>query len=282
MIELLLRLQHLDRRWVFLGMAIAIAMPLLLPVSLPFPIDERVQKLYDQVEAVPAGSTVLVSADFDPSSKPELEPFYRANLHHLFRKDVKVVMITLWETGPAFVGPIFSEIAKSYNKEYGKDYAFLGFKSGKETAIKLIGEDIQAAFPKDSQGKDTASLPIMSGIHQAKDFAMLVNVSAGNPGTKEYVLQIQGQYSLKMASATTSVSGTDYIPYYQAGQLFGLSIGMVGSAQYEKLVFGLTPPAGVRMAATQNVNVLSFGVAFIIALIIVGNVAFFATRKMEA
>lgn len=279
MLKLLERIQNLDRRWVFLGMAFAIVLPMLFPLGLPFKVEKQVQDIHRSIDELPAGTRVLVSADFDPSSAPELEPFYRATLHQLFENDLKVVMISLWETAPPFVLPILKEIAAKEQKVEGEDWAFLGYKSGKEVAIKSIGEDLLKTFPTDPQGRDVSKLPIMAGIRAAKDFPLIVNVSAGNPGTREYVLQIQGQYSLKIVSATTAVSGPEYIPFYKSGQLVGLSAGMVGSAQYEKLVFGDTPPEGTRLLATEAVDVLNLGHIYIIGLIVVGNIAFFLTRR---
>ncbi len=275
------RFERMDRRWVFLGMFLAILIPMLVPVEFEFRIDERVQALYDEVEALPAGSTVLISADFDPASRPELEPFYRANLHHLFRKDVKVVMLTLWEFAPPLVLPILEEIGEAHGKQYGQDFVFLGYKPGKELAIKAIGENIPKAFPTDTRGTPTTAVAVMQGFKQAKDFAMLINLSAGFPGTREYVLQIQGQYNLKLASSTTAVSAPDYIPFYKAGQLFGLAGGMPGSAQYEKLVFPDGPPEGVTLLAGQAINVLNLGHIYIILLIVLGNIAYFLTRRRD-
>lgn len=273
------RFQRMDPRIIFLGMAVAIVVPMLVPFRFAFQIDERVQALYDTVEAVPDGSTVLLSADFDPGSRPELEPFMRANLHHLFRKDVKVVMVTLWETAPPLVGPILEEVAGQYDLKYGEDYAFLGFKPGLELAIKAIGGNIPKSFPVDVNETPIGDLPIMQGKQQAKDFPLMVLVSAGFPGTKEYVLQIQGQYSLDMVSACTAVSAPDYVPYYKGNQLRGLVGGMPGAAQYEKLVFPDGPPEGVTLLATPAVNVLNLGHLYIITLIVLGNVAWLLTRQ---
>lgn len=278
--------QQMDRRIVFVGMAFAIVLPLVFPIDLGFKVDDRVRALYDEVEALPAGSTVLMSADFDPASRPELEPFYRANLEHLFRKDVKVVMVTLWEYAPQLVKPILEEIAARHGKTWGEDYVFLGYLPGKEIAIKSVGENLYSAFPKAQRPSDQVSipvdeLPIMKGFKQAKDFPLLVNVSAGFPGTREYVLQIQGQYDLNIVSACTAVSAPDYVPFLKANQLSGLSGGMPGSAQYEKLVFPDGPPEGVRLLAMQSVNVLNFGHFYIIALIVFGNVAWLLTRPRD-
>ncbi len=281
MFELLERFQSMDRRWIFLGMALSILLPMLVPFSLPFQTDERVRSLYEAVEELEAGETVLMSADFDPGSRPELEPFFRANLHHIFRKDVKMVAITLWPTAPPLVLPIMQEIAAEYGKEYGTDWVFLGYKDGKELAIKSIGEDIPNAFPQDYEGTPIGELPIMEGIKKARDFPLLISVSAGFPGTQEYVLQIQGQYDLRIASACTAVSGPDYIPFYKAKQLVGLSAGMPGSAQYEDLVFPGDQKRGRLLLGITGYNVLNLGHIFIITLIVAGNIAYFLTRPRE-
>ncbi len=278
--DVLTRFQTMDRRWIFVGMALSIFIPLIFTASCEFKVDQRVQALYQVVEDLPAGSTVFLSADFDPASRPELEPFFRANLDHLFRKDIKIISATLWEFAPPIVVPILREIADAHGKVYGEDYVFLGYKPGKELAIKAIGENIPKTFPVDYQGTPVEDLPVMRGFKQAKDFPLIINVSAGFPGTREYVLQIQGQYDLSIISSTTAVSGPDYIPFFKAGQLAGLSAGMPGSAQYEKLVWATSdPPPGTRKLATQAINVLNLGHAFIIVLILMGNIAYFLTKQ---
>ena len=281
MYQFLKRFQSMDRRWIFLGMGLAIILPMLFPVHFPTKVDERVQSLYDRLEQLEAGDTVFVSADFDPASRPELEPFFRANLHHMFSRDVDIVIGSLWPFAPPLVTPMIEDIASQHGAVYGEDYAFLGFKLGNELAIKMIGDDIIKAFPVDSRENVTADLPIMSGIRQAQDFELIVSVSAGFPGTREYVLQIQGQYDLEIASSTTAVSTPDYVPFYKAGQLFGLAGGMPGSAHYEQLVYQDYPVEGVRMMATQALDVLNLGHLYIIILIVFGNIAFFLTREVE-
>jgi hypothetical protein len=266
-------------------MAISILLPMLSPSEASFSIDRPVRAIYDTVEALPPGATVYLSADFDPGSRPELEPFYRAILHQLFGRDIKVVAGTLWASAPPLVLPILREIADAHGKTYGKDWCFLGFKDGKELAIKAIGENIPKTFPKDFEQTPIGDLPMMAGFKQLKDFNLLVLISAGFPGIKAYVLQVQGQYGLRMVGATTAVSGPDYIPYYKAGQLIGLSSGMPGSAQYEKLVFiDADPPPKIqpeRLLGIEALSVLNLGHLFIVGLIILGNLAFFITRPRE-
>ena len=61
MLDWLIKFQRMDRRWVFLGMAVAILIPLLWPLKLPFRVDKEVRDIYQQVEKLPEGSAVLIS-----------------------------------------------------------------------------------------------------------------------------------------------------------------------------------------------------------------------------
>jgi hypothetical protein len=281
MLQLLIKFQTIDRRWIFVAMALSILLPLLWPVKLPFGVDKEVRDIYKEIEALPPGSPVLISADFDPASVPEIGPFFTTHLHHLFRRDLKPVVLTLWPTAIPLVLPELEATAKKYNKTYGEDYVFLGFKEGKELVIKNIGQNIFQQFPTDYHKTPIEELPIMQGRRQAKDFPLMVGISAGFPGLNEYVLQIQGQYNLRMIGVCTAVGGPDYIPFYKSKQLLGLSMGMPGSAQYEQLVWKGKPAPGVKLLATSAMDVLNLGHLLIITLIVLGNFAYFVTRRLE-
>ena len=281
MIQLLQAFQKMDRRWVFLGMALAVFIPLQCPLEADFQIAPEVQDVYDQVEKLPAGSPVLISGDFDPASLPEIGPFYTTHLHHLFRNDLKPVLVTLWPASIPIIYPEMERIAKIYGKEYGTDWVFLGYKEGKELVVKNIGQNIHQQFPSDHLKTPIAEIPLMKDLRQAKDFPLITSISAGSPGLTEYVLQIQGQYNLNIVGACTAVIGPDTIPFHKSGQLSGLSMGMPGSAQYEKLVWKGNPPDGVQLLATKSMDVLNVGHIYIIILILLGNIAYFLTRRVK-
>ena len=157
---------------------------------------------------------------------------------------------------------------------------FLGYKEGKELVIKNVGQNIFQQFPRitlETVERDPGDEWTTSG----EEFPLFVSISAGFPGLNEYVLQIQGQYDLKMVGVCTAVGGPDYIPFYKSKQLLGLSMGMPGSAQYEQLVWKGKPAEGVTLLATSAMDVLNLGHLFIILLIVFGNIAFFITRRVE-
>ncbi|MDP6528780.1 MAG: hypothetical protein QF819_03955 [Gemmatimonadota bacterium] len=273
------RLEFVDRRWLFVILSLAIMLPLLFPVSLPIPISPMVRDLYDAVEALPEGSIVLVSADYDPPGKPELLPFHIAVLHHLAEKRIRMVMVSLWAPAPPITERVLEEVGleSEYGYVPGVDYVHLGYKEGRQIVIRSMGKSIHEAFPFDRDGTPVDSLPLMREVFRYDDVEMLINVSAGVPGIKEYVQIARSQYGVRIGGACTAVSGPDYVPYYQAipKQLVGLSAGMKGAAEYELLV-GRPGEAVGGMAAQSASHVL------IIVFILFGNVMYFLRRRRES
>jgi hypothetical protein len=54
----------LERRIVFLVLAIAVALPLVFPLGLKTQVTPLTEKAYDLVESAPSGSVVLLSFDY--------------------------------------------------------------------------------------------------------------------------------------------------------------------------------------------------------------------------
>ena len=279
------RLTRLDRRWLFLAMAIAIVVPLLNPVEMPFQVSPRVKAIYDEIETLEPGTVVLLSIDYDPAAQPELEPFARAAIRHLLKRGCRLVFVTLWDKAPPIIQALIDEVIVGEYVEgtgffegdahpdysYGDDYVYLGYKDGKQIVIAGMGQNIRQMFPTESRGTAIARIPVMEGINALGDFRLIINASAGFPGAKEYVQQVVGRYNLRFAAATTAVSVTDLNPYYP-NQIFGLVGGMRGSAEYEQLV-------GYAGTGTAGLNVLTFGQLLVILSILLGNVIYFLNKR---
>ncbi|MCA9752593.1 MAG: hypothetical protein KC591_10405 [Gemmatimonadetes bacterium] len=268
------RLEFIDRRWLFLILAFAIVLPLVVDLPLPLYVSPMVQDLYDAIEDLPDGSTVLISADYDPSGKPELEPFHLALIHQLAEKKVKMVMYSLWPAATPITEAVLAEAGLTTDYGYRKDvdYVLLGYKEGQQIAMRSIQKSLKGTFPVDRDGTPSNEIPLLQHYDTYTDFAMLINVSAGSPGVKEYVQNVQSITGVPMVAACTAVSGPDYVPYYKAGQLLGLAAGMKGAAEYEKLV-GRPGLAMAGMSAQSASHIL------LIAFIVFGNVMYFLARR---
>jgi hypothetical protein len=266
------RLEKLDRRIVFVIMFVAVSIPVLVRLDMPIPSSKEVDDYFATIENLPDGSPVFFPADFDPGSVAELEPMMRTSLRHLFRKNCKVVCFTLWDTGPGVVDGIIRDEAQRANKEYGVDYVFLGFKAGREVIMVQIANSISGVFPQDYTGKPTRELPLMQQVDKLTDTKLIVNISAGYPGTKEWVQQVRTRYAVPMLSGCTGVSAPEYYPYYQAGQLSGLLGGLGGAAKYEN-------KANEKGEATAGMPAQSMGHLAVIALILMGNILYVINKK---
>ena len=271
---LILRLSGIDRRILYIIILVCVVVPLLAGVRLKMSVTPPVRGLYDAVESLEAGSYVWLAADYDPGSMPELYPMNVAFVEHLFSKDVKVICAALWPPGPPLAQRVFDDLAPEYGKEYGVDYVNLGFKEGREAVMVSVAEDMRSTFPRDFAGTPWDSIPMLEGVDDLRDVDMIVCVSAGYPGIKEWVQQIATRYSLAIGGGVTAVSGPEMYPYIQSGQLIGLLAGMKGAAEYEQLVG--RPGLGLSgMVAQSYVHVM------VVIFIIFANVVFIIEKRMK-
>lgn len=263
-------LERLDRRWLFLIVGLLVFIPLVHPIGLPLTPGLPVRMYRDAIAHVPDGSAVLMSCDYDPGAKPELVPMTLTTLRQLFRKHCRVVVTCLWPGGSSLVDQTLEQVANEFRARgvplaYGVDYVDLGYKSGNEAVMVLMGQGIVHAFPLDERGNPTQSLPLMHQVRDYSSFPLLVNISAGYPGTKEWVQQVNSRFHLPMVSGCTAVSAPEYYPYLQAGQLRGMLGGMAGAAEYEKL-------ENENGLATRGMDAQSMAHVFVALCIVLGNV----------
>jgi hypothetical protein len=265
----------LDRRWIFLSIGVVVILFLLLPITLPVDVTPESQGVYDTIETLPEGSPIIVALDFDPPSKPELEPMALALIRHCFRKNLKVVAMGLWITGAPLIEQDINQVkANGFpDKKYGEDYVNLGVKVGGYVVVNTMARSIRDAFPTDYYQTPLEQLPMMQNIKTLRDVPVVISLSAGDPGIKDaWVPFAHQRYHCIVAGGCTAVSVSEFSPYLQARQLSGLLGGMRGAAEYEKLV-------NAKALATKGMNAQSFAHLLIILFIVFGNVAFFLTRK---
>jgi len=266
------RLEHVDRRVVFVLIGLAIILPLFTNWQLPLTPTPPVQDFYDFIENLPPGTRVAVADDWDPGSKAELQTASKAVLAHCFRKGLRVIDLTMWGTGTIIVGDTLQEAARKAGKEYGKDYVYLGFKEGREITMAGAAQNLRTVYPVDNYGTDISELPILDGVESLRDVAVIITVSAGYPGTKEWVQQVQKRFNIPMIAICNGVSEPEYQPYYSSGQLKGLVGGLANIAVYESLI-------GVRGFATTSMVAQSSGHYMLAALVLLGNFFYAVSRR---
>ncbi len=86
-------LLKIDRRWIYLSVAVVVILPLLFPIGMPTTITPPVEALYNYIDSLQGtGKAVYLVTDFDPSTMPELLPMATAILRHCFAKKIPVYL----------------------------------------------------------------------------------------------------------------------------------------------------------------------------------------------
>jgi hypothetical protein len=265
------RLLNIDRRIIFGVIGLCALLPLLNPVGLPIRVSDDVKQVYDYIEALPEGSVFLLSMDFDPASKPELYPQALALLRHAFKKNLRVVTMTLWVSGTGMAEEAVSRMASEASKVNGRDYAFLGWSPGVSAVILNMGQDLYKAFPSDYYGKPTKDLAVLDGVRTLRDVNYVVSLAAGTAGIETWYVFGKDKYRFELGGGCTGVIAPGLYPLLRSGQINGLIGGLRGAAEYEVLI----DQKGRAVAGMDAQSATHFA---IIGLVILCNVFYLSIR----
>lgn len=261
----------LDRRIIFVLIAVGVMVPLLVPINLPVSVTPRVRAAYDTVEALPAGSHILISMDYEPDIMAELQPMSVAVLRQCFRRHLKVVAMTLYPAGVGLAERALNTAARAEGAVRDSDYVFLGYKSGFQTVILGIGEDLRSQYPVDFYNKPLDSIPMMRGVNTYAQFGLVANL-CGSAAADYWIQLAQTRYHAPLILGSTAVMASDYYPYLSSRQLLGLIGGMKGAAEYERLI-------GVFGDGRRGMDAQSLVHLIIVLLVVLGNVALLTARR---
>lgn len=267
------KLMNIDRRIIFIFVALVVIIPMLFPFSLPLNVSEPTQKLYDYIDALPAGSTIMISFDYGPSSFPETEPMAAAVMKHCFDTGIKVIGVTLELDAVPLADRVMQQVATEKGAVYGEDYVLLGYRPGGSFVILGMGAEIASVFDSDFSETPIAEISMMQNITNYDQISLLLNLAAGS-SVEVWITYGHTKFDLKIAAGVTGVIVSQMYPYLQTGQLVGLLSGFRGAGEYEKLI-------NVPGDGTKGINTASLVHLLIIGLVVIGNIAFFVQRQRE-
>jgi len=275
--------REVDRRIIFLFIFLAVAAPILFPITFSEKATQVVKSVFDRIENLPPGSNVLISFDFDPAMAPEVQPMANAISRHCLEKGHKVIFMSLWATGQALLTQLLEEaILPGFpDKQNLVDYVNVGYKAGNEGVLNVIITDFRKMFPTDVNSVPLDSIPVFDDVRSCKDLDLVIAIGGGQPGPKEWVLFVGDPGNVPVGVGVAAVTAPQLYPYYPA-QVIGILGGVKGAAEYESELMRVHPrfadmdTPGLRMMGPQtlaHVVIMSF--------IIIGNIVFFRTRRRE-
>lgn len=266
------RLEDIPREVLYGILIVTFIMPMLFPIGFPVPITPEVQRWYDTIDKLPNGSVIMIDFGYSGGGEPELGPMAVAVYHHIFKRGgIKAITMStsiegtlLWDKAMAEVNPA------QYGKKYGVDYIHIGYITGGETAMAAVGKNIRATTTTDYKRTPLDQYPIMEGVNEAKDFDLLICYTTGGDQSEGWVRQWYTTYKTPYLCAVLAMMVPTMLPYQKAGQIVSLVSG-AQAGQMELLV--KIPARGIKSA-----DVITMTHLLCIALVVVGNVAYFGKK----
>jgi hypothetical protein len=274
-------LGHMDRRVIFLLIALAVIIPLVMHYTTSIPPSLIVQTLFDKIESLPPGSKILISFDYGPSTVPENQPMANAFVRHALERGDRVYLMALWPTGARQSQQIIDEIIKPEfpNKVEGVDWIHLGYKAGNQGLINTLMSDFKAMYTTDVSGRAISEFPMMKGIRTLKDFDLILALGSGFPGTKEWIQFAGDPGDIPVGGGTTAVMAPLLFPYYPK-QMVGLLGGLQGAAEYESALLAAYPRLRQRSRiASESMGPQVTAHLVIVAFIVIGNITYLVERR---
>jgi hypothetical protein len=277
------KLGALDRRVIFLLIALAVIIPLVVHYTTTIPPSQLVLDLYNAVEDLPPGSRVLMSFDYGPSTAPENQPMAVAMTRHCFEKNHRIYLMALWATGPRQSQQLIEELIEVEfpDKVHGEDYIHLGYKAGNQGLINALLSDFKSMYSSDLAGEDIESFPMMEGIDNLTDFDIILAIGSGFPGTKEWVQFAGDPGDIPVGGGTTAVMAPLLYPYYPK-QMLGFLGGLQGAAEYEAaLMHGYPKYEDMTRQASTTMGPQVTAHLVIVGFILVGNLTYLMEKRRK-
>lgn len=281
----------LDRRIIFLLVALALSLPLIFKYSLKparMTSADKAFKIVSDLQVSP-GQIAFLAFDFGPNTQAENLPQAQVLVEHLMRKRIPLAVFSLYVLAEPLLASIPEQVAAKLAKEmpgetwvYGKDWVNLGYNPGGFLIVQAIpkSENLAELFKTDARGNNLADLPAFQGVKGLESIRLLGEFTGLVGMFDTYVQFFQKKdYRPQFVHGCTSITIPEAYIYMDSGQLNGLFEGIAGAAWYSELL-GSEHPARSKDSSELINTGLGVAHVVIILMVIFGNIAaFFSMRR---
>ena len=280
-LKILTRFYFLNPRWLYLAVTIVLLIPLVVTIPTPPTPESRGPRgTYDTVTACPSNKVVLIDSSWDQGSKPECMAILECFVNDLCDRGIKFVVMGTTVYAPTFAMQVILPIAKEAGYEYGKDWVHLGFIQPPANNIGLLVQsllkDVHETRVVDINNTaidNAEKLPLMQNIRSATNIHMVMAINYCPP--LEWISFGKAQFNVPIAFGSAAIMAPYYYVYVDSGQLCGLLTGNRGASEYESMtnIYGMGSKVMMSFA---------FGLCFIIIAVLLGNLGFWAARRLRS
>ncbi len=280
-------LEKADRRIIFLLVAVSLAVPLVMNVSLrpaPMATADAFYNAVDKLQPEP-GKIVLISADWGPGTLAENRPQTALAIEHLMRKRIPFALVSIYMLATPFLAELPKEVASRLEKEnprinyvYGKDWVNLGFRPGGMLFIQGLAQskDIGSFLKTDANNIPIQDLPAMKEVRTIKDISMLMEFTGLQGAFNTWLQYFQGP---TFVYGCTSVTIPEAFIYFASKQVAGFFEGIAGAAWYEVLLSEHYVRRGPYNVALRVNTGLSFAHLVVLGFILLGNIGLYMRKR---
>ncbi len=260
----------------YILLAVVVFVPLYWStLSMPLPIMPEVQSAYNTVQDLPKGKIAWVFDTWGPGTAAENQFQMEAIVRHLFKRGIPFILIPFDVQGTKYAEQAVVDIAKSMGKKEGVDWISLGFRPLLILQIsKGSQQDMNGTLKNDRRGIPLTKIPMTKG-KTINDVGVIVETTP-SATVAAWIAYLGQPKRIPIIYCPTSVMVPDGYNFVDSKQVAGMLPGLVGAAQYDKLV---DEKGYTKLFSYRGANALSAAHALIILLIILANIGFFVSRR---
>ncbi len=306
------KMQRVDRRILYVILVVLVCTGLFFPSTVPTQPDPSSRDFYASIMKVPEGSTVLLQTDWTNSTRGESMGHFENLMRILMSRKIKFVFYSAADPiAPQVARTVINRINKEreaqglYVYRIGRDYLDLGYFPNAEATNANMAADLRNAWAgrrsKTPEGReiDIFDTEVLSGVRKVGDVQMLIVITAS--ASIDIAIQRLAN-RVPITAMVTGVTGPGVLPFYQSGQVKGLTVGLKGVYDLEYMMeYGIGIPdangkvlvdwkgmqvepitEGTRFArGRQYYGTLHIALLLMITFVILGNVGMFLSRRAK-
>lgn len=209
-------------------------------VDLPAVIPAGTNALYSQVENLPENAAVLLAVDYEPGLSGEMRYAANSIIEHLMVKNARLIIVSTVPTGPVLAEELLNEaLLRRPTYALSERTVNLGYLPGGTTSLLEFAHNPRSAAPSaldtPLNGIPAWEHPAAVSLQSLQDFALILVLTDSPETGRAWIEQVQPTLqSVPLSMVTSAQAGPLLQPYFDSGQIQGLSVGLQGGAFYEQ------------------------------------------------
>jgi hypothetical protein len=229
------------RLFVALILLVAVLLPRWIGMGwfmLPTEVPPEVAETDRLINALPAGSPVLLAIDYEPALSGELDLAAAGVVSQLMARGANLALVSTLPAGPVnaerFMAAMSEHQAVALSPYYN-----LGYLSGGQAGLRGFAEDTRSVFPFTIDTRLIWELSTFERIQSLADFGMVVVVTENPEISRGWIEQVQPVLqarSVPLVMVVSTQAEPMVRPYYATfpRQVDGLVAGLPGGAAFEQ------------------------------------------------